>query len=206
MHADAEESRVRLSGASMSPLSAPTPPGWAAVALADFDAFLKDHASCERKATASAMAFVSRYSEKREITEPMAALAREELEHFLQVYRLILKRGATLGPDDKDPYVNDLLKVMRMTPRERLLDRLLCSCLIEARSAERLQLVAEAMADAELKGFYARLARAEAGHYVVFHRIALALYPTPEVAEALARVSAHEAKVMASTPWRSAVH
>lgn len=191
---------------ALLPLAAPTPSGWAAVALKDFDAFLKDHASCERKAAASAMGFVAIHGERPEIIEPMVTLAREELDHFIKVYRLILKRGQTLAPDGKDPYVNGLLAAMRQDPRDRLLDRLVVSCLIEARSAERLHLVSVALEDVELKDFYATLARSEAGHFRVFLRIAERLFPAADVAASLERLAAHEQKVMEATPWRCAVH
>lgn len=189
------------------PLVAKTPPGWAAVALADFGAFLIDHASCERKAAASALALVSKHSAEPVIAEPMVAIAREELEHFLQVYRLITRRGLVIDKDEKDPYVNDLLKAQRVEPAaERLLDRLLISSLIEARSCERFSLVAEHLEDPELRDFYAALTRSEAGHYKVFVRIAERLHPEATVAARLAELAAHEAEVMLRTPWRPAVH
>lgn len=188
------------------PLRARTGQGWAAVALADFGAFLIDHASCERKAAASALALVSKHSAEPIIAEPMVAVAREELEHFLQVYRLITRRGLVLDKDEKDPYVNDLLKAQRQDPGERLLDRLLISSLIEARSCERFLLVAEAVVEPELRDFYTHLMRAEAGHHKVFVRVAERLYPAATVAARMAELSAHEADVMLRTPWRAAVH
>jgi len=36
-------------------LKVPTPAGWIETVLKDFDSFLLDHASCERKASATAM-------------------------------------------------------------------------------------------------------------------------------------------------------
>ena len=88
----------------MLPLRIPTPPAWLEVVLADFDAFLLDHAACERKASATGMSFVVRYPDRRALLEPMIAFAREELEHFHQVYRLIEARGLVLRRDEKDPW------------------------------------------------------------------------------------------------------
>ena len=42
----------------------PTPAGWIECVLGDFDTFLLDHANCERKASALAMSFVVRYSDR----------------------------------------------------------------------------------------------------------------------------------------------
>ena len=188
------------------PLKAATPAGWAAVALADFDAFLRDHAACERKAAALCLSFVAKYLEHPFVVEPMISVAREELEHFQQVFRILTRRGLSPGKDEKDPYVKGLQAVMRHTEDGRLLDRLVVSALIEARSCERLELVAEALVDPELKDFYATLARVEAGHYKVFLKIAERFFDKETVAVAVDRLATAEAAVMLATPWRAAVH
>jgi tRNA isopentenyl-2-thiomethyl-A-37 hydroxylase MiaE len=59
-----------------------TAPAWVAAVLGDFDAFLLDHAACERKASAAALAFVAHYPDRPELVAGRGALAREELEHF----------------------------------------------------------------------------------------------------------------------------
>src|SRR5260221_433276 len=82
------------------------------------------------------------------------------------------KRGLSLGRDPGDPYAQGLQAQVRQPARERLLDRLLISALIEARSEERLRLLSEALPDAELRGFYARLAESEEGHFQLFLRLA----------------------------------
>ena len=58
-----------------------TPKEWVNTALSDFDHFLIDHASCERKASAVGMSFVVRYPDRSALLEPMIQFAREELEH-----------------------------------------------------------------------------------------------------------------------------
>jgi tRNA-(ms[2]io[6]A)-hydroxylase len=192
-----------------SPLVAATPLEWAAVPLASFDAFMLDHACCERKAAALCLSFVGKHSDKPWLTEPLVALAREELEHFLQVYRLIQRRGLTLGPDAKDPYVNDLIAGMRSDVDGRFLDRLVVSGLIEARGCERFHILANALhgtPEAELAPFYEQLSRSEAGHYKVFLRIAERQFGAAKTAEALRRLSEHEARVMLATPWSASLH
>ncbi len=64
------------------PLAFATPADWVSVVMADFDHFLLDHASCERKASANAMSFVVRYPDRKALLEPMICLAKEELAHF----------------------------------------------------------------------------------------------------------------------------
>lgn len=189
-----------------SPLITATPDGWADAALADLDAFLQDHANCERKAAALCMSFISKYPDRTILVDPMVSLAREELEHFAQVFRIMQKRGLALSPNEKDPYVQVLMQSVRSDGDERFLDRLIVSGLIEARSCERFQLAARALTDPGLQDFYQTLARAEAGHFRVFFRLAEKMFPPDQVAEAVARLAAAEDRAMRAAPWRPAVH
>lgn len=188
------------------PLKTRTPSAWTAVVLADFASFLVDHAACERKAASTCMALVSRYLERPVLVEPLTALAREELEHFQQVYRLMTRRGLMLAPDAKDEYVNSLIAGMRSGRDERLLDQLCVSALIEARSCERFAVLTEALTDPELREFYAGLTRSEAGHARVFVRLAERIFPQTEVDQALDRWLALEDQVTQRLPLRAAVH
>jgi tRNA 2-(methylsulfanyl)-N6-isopentenyladenosine37 hydroxylase len=187
-------------------LATPTPAAWLEVVLADFDAFLIDHAACERKASATGMAFVVRYPDRRELLGPMIAFAREELEHFHRVYELLEARGLSLGPDTKDPYVEPLLRWVRGGRDERLLDRLVMGGVVEARGCERFGLVAAALPEGELKDFYLELTRAEARHVGLFHRLARRMFPAVQVDARVEDLLAHEAEVVAKLELRPALH
>jgi len=188
------------------PLLSRTATGWAEVATADFGTFLQDHAQCERKAAASCLSYVSKYPNITVLVDPMISLAREELEHFAQVFRLLQKRSLPLVIAEKDPYVNELVVHVRTGVEERLLDRLVVSALIEARSCERLQLVASHLKDAELADFYHSLARSEAGHYRVFLRLAERVFSKFDVQAAFDRLTKAEDAAIKAAPWRAAVH
>src|SRR2546425_5373403 len=75
---------------------------------------------------------------------------------FAQVLSVMEKRGLPLGRDPGDPYVQGLQALVRQPARERLLDRLLVSALIEARSEERLALLGANLPDPEMRRFYPR--------------------------------------------------
>lgn len=147
---------------------------WLAVALTDPIALLADHAHCEKKAAASAMALVARYPDDAPLVTEMIALAREELDHFAEVHAVLVARGGTLGADHGDPYVQALLGLLNNSgpPAERLIERLLASAIIEARSYERLRLLGLHHPDPELREVYDRFARAEARHGATFVRLA----------------------------------
>lgn len=174
--------------------------------LADFDAFLLDHAACERKASATGMAFVVQYPDRDAMLDPLIEFAREELEHFHRVVTLVRARGLTLGADTKDGYVRALMRWVRARGDERLLDRLLVAAVVEARGCERFGLVAEHHPDPKMRTFYREIAGSEARHHGLFVRLAR-LYFTPEVIEArLDELLALEADVVAKLPHRAALH
>lgn len=188
------------------PLRASSPTGWLPVIHGAFDKFLQDHAACERKASALAMSMVARYPDREALLEPMICLAKEELAHFHEVYRLMHKRGIPLAADEKDPYVSELLRLVRHGREEHFLDKLLISSLIEARSCERLGLVGDSVEDPELAAFYRRLAREEAGHYMIFLRLARFYFGDEILLERLNYLADQEADIMMSVPLRPAVH
>ena len=187
-------------------LQVPTSPQWVEAVLNDFDAFLLDHAACERKASATAMSLVAHYPDRPELVEAMISLAREELEHFHKVYRRIAARGKILGPDTKDPYVRALLARVRRGADVYLLDRLLVFGLIEARGCERFALLAEALEEEEFKSFYRDLARAEARHRAIFLHLARLYHDEGAVSARVSELVEAEAEIVTALPFRAAVH
>ena len=147
-----------------------TDPRWAELVRQDLPALLTDHAWCEQKAASNAISMIVRYPEEGELVTELLRIAREELEHFEQVVGHIHQRGWQLGPERKDHYVNELLAFLRKdgSRTDRLVDRLLLSAMIEARSCERFKLLAEQCSDPELRAFYRDLMVSEAGHYTTF--------------------------------------
>ena len=152
------------------------------------------------------MSFVVRYPDRTALLDPMIHFAREELEHFHQVYKLLARRGLELAPDEEDPYVNLLMKAVRHGRDERFLDRLLVSAVIEARGTERLNLVADVLTDPELKQFYLRLARAEAQHKNVFIDLAEQFFPLDVVKTRLSWWLDFEAECIQKVPFTSRLH
>lgn len=189
------------------PIQDKSPKEWAAHVIEHFEEFLQDHAACERKAAALAMSFVAKYPDRPALVEPMIALAREELEHFHQVFKLMRKLGITLASkDEKDPYINDIMKDLRHGREERLLDRLVMSALVEARGYERFALLSECLEEPELKKFYKQLSDSEAGHYRIFIRIAKHYFTEEAVSEAISRISDIENRAMKEAPLRAGLH
>jgi tRNA-(ms[2]io[6]A)-hydroxylase len=151
-------------------LKLPTDPRWVNIVESNIEEILTDHAWCEQKAATNAISIITLNSEKSELVSAMIALAKEEMDHFEQVVNLIQKRGLFFGRERKDSYVNELYKFTQKggSRNQSLVDRLLFSAMIEARSCERFKLLSEKISDPELSSFYRELMISEAGHYVTF--------------------------------------
>jgi len=156
------------------PLHSHTPIGWGRAVLAEPVRLLTDHAFLEKKAASNAMELLTRWPNDwmDGWVEAMTAVARDEASHLAQVTRLLLARGGRLDRHHKNPYANALRQLVRKGEPVELLDRLLVAALIEARSAERFGVLAQASEDAELSTFYRALFTSEVGHYRLFLNLA----------------------------------
>jgi tRNA-(ms[2]io[6]A)-hydroxylase len=187
-------------------LKSQTPPQWLELALREFDAVLNDHAHCEKKAASNALSLLQAYPEVPGLPAQMARLAREESAHLARVLQLMEARGQTLGRDGGDPYAKGLQATMRNGAGERRIDRLLVAGIIEARSHERLALLAEGLADPELRRLYDELAQSEDGHQKLFVRLAKGIEDEAIVDARLEALLEQEATLVASLPIRAAIH
>ena len=186
------------------PLTA-TPAAWLAVALADLDAVHQDHLHCERKAAQSALSLVRSYPERNDLVLAVARLAHEETAHVVQVSQLLGKRGLEASKDFGDEYAAALRDLVRRGEPDRLLDRLLVFALIEARSAERLAMLAEAITDEATQTLYAGLASAEVRHRDTF--LELAEQVSPETwRDRLAVLAKAESDIIEKLPIRARIH
>ncbi len=187
-------------------LQSGTDPRWTALVCDNMEKLLADHAYCEQKASATAMSMVGKYPDDAYLAPRMIALAIEELEHFQRIYDVIKARDWTLGHVDKDPYVAELLPLIRKHGDEHLIDRLLISSLIEARSAERFFILAEALPDAELRELYRDLAATESRHHTTFVSMASHYAPRDEVRARLNELAREEAAILARLPIAPRMH
>ncbi len=191
---------------AMITLQAASSPAWLNTVLADFDAFLLDHAAAERKASALALSLITHYPDRSQLVAAMMDLAREELEHFHQVYLRVAERGLTLGPDGTDPYVGAMRGEIRSGSDEYFLDRLLICGIVEARGCERFGMIAEALVDPSLQSFYGEIAASEARHQALFVELARTYFSRASVDERLDALVDAEAKILQGLTIRPALH
>jgi tRNA-(ms[2]io[6]A)-hydroxylase len=190
-------------------LRSSTAPGWFEKSTADLLALLSDHLHCERKAAENALMLVRRYPHRGTSVASLSRLAHEETSHVVQVAALIAERGWTLRSDSPNHYARRLLAEVRSDEPGRLLDSLLVAAFIEARSHERLSLLAqgfERTGEPELAFFYGALANAEERHCEIFLELAQPLVPAAEYERRLREMADQEAAIIADLPHVSRVH
>ena len=194
----------------MYKLRTKTSDDWAVGVADNIDDFLPDHAAAERKAAANAMHMVVRYSDKLDLVDTMVEVAREELEHYHRVFHIMRQRGVALEPDERDPYVNALLKHARSSGRKRLLDRLLLGSIIEYRGCERFAMLGRELetrpGNEELAALYIELAASDAKHRKDFFKHAEQYFAEPVWESRLDELLDIEAEVVDELPIRIALH
>ena len=157
-------------------LLGPTPDAWLAAALADLPTLLLDHAECEKKAASSALGLLYRYPDHPSLCAAASRLAREELRHYEIVDRLRRRRGIAYRRLPAGAYAAGLHALVRRGEPGRLLDTLLVAAVIEARSCERFDRLAAALAsvgtEIELAELYAGLLASEARHAATYLTLA----------------------------------
>ena len=186
-----------------------THPRWFAASSADLQALLSDHLHCERKAAENALSLVRRYPHRGTSVDRLGRLAHEETSHVVQVGALLARHGWTPRADTPNRYARALLAEVRGREPERLFDALLVAAFIEARSHERLSLLARGFArggQGELADFYAALATAEERHAETFVELARPLLAAEEADARIAALAARETEILAALPHASRIH
>src|SRR5437016_12460800 len=190
----------------MLSLASTTGRSWVERACAHLDEILLDHANCEKKAASTAVSLLFKYAERRELLVTLSQLAREELGHFEQVLAQLAAHGVAFRHQVPSPYAGQLMKAVRAREPERLVDTLLCSALIEARSCERMRLLAGALDDPALAALYRGLLAAEARHHQTYVDLATRVAPETQVRARLRALAAREASVLAAAPPLARLH
>jgi len=178
-------------------LASDTSPQWLPRARVHLDDVLLDHAHCEKKAAGAAVKLLFSYPHYRFLQEPLADLAREELDHFQQVLAHLDERGIRYETIRPSPYGMALHALTRRDEPERLMDILLISALIEARSCERFRLLADGVEDEALAEFYRSLLACEARHHGIYVDLATRLAATGVVEDRLGELAGREAEIIA---------
>ena len=152
------------------------PADWLPKVLANLPAVLVDHAHLERKAATTALN-LEKYRDLFPRVEELNAIAMEELQHFQLVLNLLKRRGIPFGQPHPSPWISGLMRSLRNGHRHQVIDHLICCGLIEGRSCEKFQTMAQALraTEPELADFYQSLVESEGNHYATYILMARAI-------------------------------
>ena len=182
------------------PLRYKTPDAWGPLVLAHPLELLSDHAYLERKAASNALELLNRWPEPEypeDWTSALSGIARDEASHLDTVNRMLTRRGGRLARLHRCDYASDLRGLVRRGKnRDELVDRLLVSALIEARSCERFDVLRRTCDDRDLRRLYETLWSSEHGHHVLFLRLAAYARPAEEVDRRWEEMLSAEAKII----------
>ena len=182
-----------------------TPRAWLDWALENPELLLIDHANCEKKAAATALGLIHRYTEHYGLLNKLSRLAREELRHFEQVIAIMQRRGIAYRQITASRYAAGLRAKVRTAEPGRLADTLIVGALIEARSCERFAALAPLL-DEELSAFYNTLLQSEARHFQNYLTLAAQLTSAEEVEKRLTLFKPLEADLIQSPDTQFRFH
>jgi tRNA-(ms[2]io[6]A)-hydroxylase len=145
------------------------PDTWLAKVRANLAPVLVDHAYLERKAATAALN-LQKYVELYDRVSELNAIAIEELQHFEIVLRLLRERGVPFTGPQRSPWISGMMNAVRKGRKQQAIDHLTVCALIEGRSCEKFQILAEGVRDldAPLADFYASLVESEGNHYATY--------------------------------------
>ena len=174
-----------------------TPDAWLSAAVTSLPILMIDHANCEKKAAATAMSLMHRYTDNTPLLNKMSRLAREELRHFEQVLKLMTQRGIAYESVTASRYAQTLRGKVRKKDPHTLVDTLIVGALIEARSCERFAALAPHV-DATLRDFYISLLKSESRHFADYISLAKNLEDAGVVQDRLALFRSLEKELIES--------
>ena len=187
-------------------LSSLSSENWLQLALSNPIEVLIDHAHCERKAAGVAIQLMFRYPSEPDLAEVLSPIAREELEHFEKILYFLKDLGHSLKALKPPPYGAELAKSIRKEEPNRMLDSFLIAGLIEARSHERLSLLALNSEHKSFKLLYGSLLESEARHFGIYWKLAQTKFSKDETFQRLEELSKVETKILSQTFSLPRVH
>ena len=187
-------------------LSSLTSDVWIKLALSNPIEILIDHAHCERKAAGVAIQLMFRYPSEPNLAEVLSPIAREELEHFEKIINFLKDFGYSLKALKPPPYGSELAKRIRKEEPYRMLDSFLIAGLIEARSHERLSILALNSEKKSFKRLYESLLESEARHFGNYWNLAQSKFPKDETFKRLEELAIIESRILSETYSIPRVH
>lgn len=187
-------------------LATATDEGWFGRVKDHIPTLMLDHTHLEKRAASTALSMIFRYADKPNLALRLSHVVREEMEHFERMIQVLQARQIPLDRLEPAPYAEKLAKHARRKDPEALLDKLICAALIEARSCERFQILAQQIDDQELATLYDQLYREEARHYTLYTQIAREIFDADTVNARFKELAQAEAQAIEESTGAPRLH
>jgi tRNA-(ms[2]io[6]A)-hydroxylase len=122
------------------------PDTWLAKIRANLASVPVDHAHLERKAATSALK-LEKYVELLDRVSELNAIAIEELQHFRTRAAAAARAGHSFHRPAAQPVDSGMMAAIRKGRRQQVIDHLVACALIEGRSCEKFQILADGVRD-----------------------------------------------------------
>jgi len=179
---------------------------WINMAIENPIEILIDHAHCEKKAAGVAIQLMFRYPTEPNLSEVLSPIAREELEHFEKILSFLKEREISLKALKPPPYGAELAKNIRKEEPLRMLDSFLIAGIIEARSHERLSILALNSKESITRDLYQSLVESEARHFGVYWKLAQSKFDKQETFKRLDQLLKKEEEILSNTFSMPRIH
>lgn len=190
------------------PLLIKTPEQWGLFVINDLQSLLSDHAYCERKAAGFALGLLQKYGHFYPEHSPLSKLIREEMRHYELVLKILANRNLALVRLTSGGYARYLRAQVVEEEPIRHVQLLIIAALIEARSCERFEVLAQVLGSDEqaLATFYHKLALAERRHHLLYLTMASKILSANKVQELLFELSNAESDWLQANPLSFHMH
>jgi len=160
----------------------PSHPGWLELNFANLDEFLTEAADCERKASALAMQFTSKYPKYKELMIGLVGIAIGNLQNFQTLLEHFDKKGIEMLREiQKNLYTINLIYKCRHKHRERLLDKFIVAALLELRAAERYDQLISKLETKKMQVLLSRISARKKSHSEQYLQLAAKYFKPEEI-------------------------
>ena len=160
----------------------PTQPGWLELNSANLDEFLTEAADCERKASALAMQFTSKYPKYKELMNGLVSIAIGNLQNFQALLGHFDKKGIEMLREiQKNLYTINLIYKCRHKHRERLLDKFIVASLLELRAAERYDQLINKLETKKMQSLLSRISARKKIHSEEYLQLTAKYFKAEEI-------------------------
>ncbi len=169
---------------TIPPILKPSRKDWVELNAMHLDQFLTEAADCERKASAFAMQFTSKYPKYKKLMSELVGIAIGNLQNFKLFLDHFDKQGIMMLKEiQKNLHSLSLMYECRHKHRERLLDKFIVASLLESRASERYDQLALQLNQRNLQKLLSKVSARKKLHAAKYLEMASRIFKEEEISK-----------------------